>query len=173
MDWLKEVFKFLPRFLVLNQDEGGLLLYKGKYKRTIGAGVYFLLPIVDEIVEYMSASTTLDTTTQSVTTADKKDLLLSWSATYLISNPKVAFLEIDDISAQIHSSLSARLLAYINQNEYQYLRANKITAHMTSEAFRESFKKEWGIDLRGFYLKDLALHRIFRLVNQRELEEPV
>jgi regulator of protease activity HflC (stomatin/prohibitin superfamily) len=170
MDWLKVVLKFLPRFLVLNQDEGGLFLRCGKYKKTIGAGVYFLLPIVDEIVDYMVAATTLDTSTQSVTTADKRDLLISWSATYLIHNPKVAFLETDDIQAQIQSSLSQRLLGYINQNEYQYLRATKIVAYMTSESFKQEFKEEWGIDIQGFYLKDLALHRIFRLVNQQELE---
>jgi regulator of protease activity HflC (stomatin/prohibitin superfamily) len=171
MDWLKVVLKFLPRFLVLNQDEGGLFLRCGKYKRTLGAGVYFLLPIVDEIVSYMVASSTLETSTQSVTTVDKRDLLVSWSATYLVHDPRTAFLQTDDIVAQVHSSLSARLLGYINQNEYQYLRATKIVAYMASESFREEFKQEWGINIQGFYLKDLALHRIFRLVNPQELTE--
>lgn len=171
MDWLKDVLNFLPRFLVLNQDEGGLLLKYGKYKKTLGPGVYFLWPVIDEVVSYMVAFTTLDTCTQSVTTVDKRDLLISWSSTYLIHNPKRAFLETDDIEAQIYSSLSSRLLAYINQNEYQYLRASKITSHMSSEGFRLAFKEEWGIDLQGFYLKDLTLHRTIRLVNQSELTD--
>jgi regulator of protease activity HflC (stomatin/prohibitin superfamily) len=167
---MKVVLKFLPRFVVLNQDEGGLFLRKGKYIKTLGAGVYFCWPIVDEIVEFNSATATLDTTTQSVTTADKRDLLVSWSATYLISGPKTAFLETDDIQAQIQASLSARLLSYINRKEYPSLGAQGIVAYMTSEGFREDFKDEWGINIVGFYLKDLALHRIFRLVKQEELE---
>lgn len=170
MDWLKVVLKFLPRFLVLNQDEGGLLLHKGTYVKTLGAGVYFLWPIIDEIVEYNSATATLDTTTQSVTTADKRDLLVSWSATYLISNPKRAFLETDDIQAQIQSSLSERLLGYINRKEYPSLGSQGIMDYMTSQGFLREFREAWGIDIQGFYLKDLALHRIFRLVKQEELE---
>jgi regulator of protease activity HflC (stomatin/prohibitin superfamily) len=170
LDWLKVIFKFLPRFLVLNQDEGGLFLRKGKYKKTVGAGVYFLLPVVDEIVVFNAATATLDTTTQSVTTADKRDLLVSWSATYLIHDPKVAFLETDDIQAQITSSLSARLLGYINRKEYPSLGSQGIVAYMTSEGFRMEFMEEWGINIQGFYLKDLALHRIFRLVKQEELK---
>jgi len=170
LDWLKVLLKFLPRFLVLNQDEGGLFLRKGQYIKTLGAGVYFLLPIVDEIVGYNSATATLDTTTQSVTTADKRDLLVSWSATYLIHDPKVAFLETDDIQSQIQASLSARLLGYINRKEYPSLGSQGIMDYMTSEGFRELFMEEWGINIQGFYLKDLALHRIFRLVRQEELE---
>jgi len=174
MDWtelFRQLYRVFPRVEVINQDEGGLFLRCGKLKKTIGAGVYFCLPIVDEIVRFTSATTTLGSSTQSVTTRDKRDLLVSWSATYLIQYPKIAFLETDDIQAQIHSSLSQRLLDYINQNEYQYLRSSKIVAYMVSEGFRDDFREEWGINLVGFYLKDLTLHRTFRIVNNAETTE--
>ena len=173
MDWtelFRQLYRVFPRVEVINQDEGGLFLRCGKLKKTIGAGVYFCLPIVDEIVRFTSATTTLGSSTQSVTTRDKRDLLVSWSATYTISNSSRAFLETDDIQAQIHSSLSQRLLDYINQNEYQYLRSTKITAYMASEGFREDFSNLWGIELTGFYLQDLTIHRTFRLVSQADIQ---
>lgn len=171
MDWanaFKEILKFFPRIEILNADEGGLFLRCGRLKKVVKAGVHFCFPYFDEIVRYMSATATLDSKNQSITSKDKKHLFVSWSATYTVHDPVKAYLTTDDIADQISSSISARLVEYIGNREYENIKANLIKNHLMQKDFLNEFQDMWGINITGFYLHDLGLHRIFRLVSDRK-----
>jgi len=174
MDWgavFKEALKFFPRWEILDEDEGGLLLRCGKLKRVLGAGVWFCLPFFDQITRYTIALNHIDTTNQSITSKDKKEILVSWKATYLVAEPVKAFLLIDDIEETISAAIGSRLVDYISKHDYQDIKGHLLKNYLLQQHFVAEFSEEWGISLVGFFPKDLGLHRIFRLISPADMDQ--
>ena len=174
MDWA-EIFKhgqkFFPRWEIIDADEGGLLLRCGKLKRLLSPGIYFCWPYIDEITKYTSSLANLNIIKQSVSSKDKKSILASWSATYLVHEAVKSHLQTDDIEHIIAAALSARVVEYIGKHDYNQIKPHLIKNYLLQERFILDFKDEWGINIVGFFLRDLGLHRIIRLVSQTEPEE--
>ena len=171
MDWaevFKQILKFFPRLEVLSPDEGGLFIRCGKLKRVIKNGMYFCFPYFDEITRFTRALTSVKATSQSITSKDKKDLLISWSGRYLIVDGEKAFLLTDDIDEQVIALISARIVDYVGKHDYENIKGHLLTNHIMHKEFLPTFIETWGISLEGFYLHDLGLHRIFRLVSNRD-----
>ena len=173
MNWaeiFKELIRFFPRIEIIDADEGGLFLRCGKLKKVIGAGVYFCWPYFDQISRYDSTTNTLKSTNQSITSKDKRGILVSWSVTYIIRDAEKALLFTGDMEEQIASSLSARIVDYIGKHDYADVKGHLLKNHLLNNEFLSEFREEWGIEIIGFYLHDLGLHRIFRLVSCKETE---
>lgn len=167
MNWaeiLKELLKFFPRFEILDPDEGGLLFRMGKLKKCLGPGIYFCFPYVDEISRYTTALVTLDSRNQSITSRDKKDIILSWSVTYLVHDPVKAFLSIDGLDEQLTACVSYRIVEYVSKHEYEKVKGHLLPNHVMHKDFIEELRTDLGISLKGFYLQDLGLHKIFRII---------
>lgn len=174
MNWaeiLKELLKFFPRFEILDPDEGGLFIRGGKVKKVIYSGVYFCMPYFDEIERYTVAVTTLESFNQSITSKDKKHILISWSVAYMIIDPEKAILHADDIDQQLAACVASRIVDYVAKHDYESIKGHLLKNYIMHDEFMNECMDDWGIHLKGFYLHDLGLHRIFRIVSDRALKE--
>jgi len=166
-DILKELLKFFPRLETIPPDEGGLFIRCGRLKKVIGPGVYFCLPYFDEITHYTTSYFTTSKTNQSLTTKDKKTIIVSWWCVYLVHKAELAFLEVDDVDDNLLAVVAARLSEYVGKRDYIDMKPNLITNHIMRVEFVDDIIKTCGLRLVGFFLNDLALHRTFRLIHEK------
>jgi regulator of protease activity HflC (stomatin/prohibitin superfamily) len=168
MNWaeiFKEILRFFPRFEIIPPDEGGLFVRCGKFKKVVSSGVYFCLPYFDEITRFTTSIYTTDKFSQSLTTKDKRDIIISWTCTFLVADGARAFLDIDDVDEQILASVAARVTEYAGKKDYADMKTYLISNYIMREEFIKHTTEMWGINITGFYLQDLALHKTLRLIH--------
>lgn len=174
MDWaemFKQMRRFLPRVEILNPDEGGLFLRGGKLKKQVGAGCYFCLPYFDQIARYTNVPTIDEVKQQSITTKDKKDIFISWTVSVMPHDAAKAFLWVDDVGEQVASAVAGRIVEYIGKHDYEKIKPHLLTNSVMQSEFLEHIREQFGIDVQFFYVHDLGLHKIFRLVQHDTYED--
>jgi regulator of protease activity HflC (stomatin/prohibitin superfamily) len=168
MDVMKQLLKatkLFPRFAVVFPNEGGVFLRMGKYKKSIGPGLYFCFPIIDEIHKLDITPQVINLPNQSVTTRDSKTLAISGAVEYSIYDARKALLEVQNFDASLQNLSMGIIGDYIKQRMYEEcIKVDGLEAQVI-EGIRDR-ASEWGLKITRFWLTDLAQHRVYRLMTQ-------
>lgn len=102
-DFFATVYEsFLPA-TIINEYEMGVVLRFGKYHRTIGPGLRWIIPFnVENVLKDRVVRTTSYLQVQSLTTKDGKNVVSSPILVYKIGNIKRWLLEVDDAEDALH-----------------------------------------------------------------------
>src|SRR6056297_3621168 len=110
-----------------------------------GKGLFFKVPVIDQVEKYTSRLLTYNTLAREVTTSDKKKIVLDNNAQWVISNPllfritvnnvRSANTKLDDI---IYSKLNEKIgltdgTTLISDKEYVYAMTNQIKLNTNEE----------------------------------------
>jgi len=168
MDFMKHLIKatkIFPRFAALFPNEGGVFLRMGKYKKTLGPGLYFCFPIIDEIQKLDVTPQVINLPNQSVTTKDSKTLAISGAVEYSICDPRKALLEVQNFDASLQNLSMGIIGDYIKQRSYQdCIKLNGLEGKVIG-GIRDR-ASDWGLKVTRFWITDLAQHRVYRLMTQ-------
>jgi regulator of protease activity HflC (stomatin/prohibitin superfamily) len=143
-------------------NEQGVICRLGKVKRTVGPSMVWLFPIIDQILVMCVAEQVEDLRCQSITTIDGKSLLVSGKLRYRVSDPELAMFEVHDWDAALADEALGALATECMKRTFAECLNHQELANEVEKSVRRQAKK-WGIDITGFTLTDMVIHRAIRL----------
>jgi regulator of protease activity HflC (stomatin/prohibitin superfamily) len=153
----------LAPFVIVNPYEEGVLNRAGKFKKIVSPGIYFKIPIIDEVVTQYTVTTTLSLPAQSLYTIDKQNIVVKGVVKYKISDVKVFLLEVYDAQDAISDMTQSIIKNIIMSKTLDECIDPEIDNILTKKARVEV--KKWGVEINQVTLTDLAPIRSFRLIN--------
>jgi len=160
--WLA-VWRGLVPFVVLDQYERGVVLRFGKYRRDIGPGWWWLLPL--GIEKAISDSVAVSTTTlppQSLTTKDGHSVVVSLVLTHRVHDIRVLLLEVEGKDQACLDCAAGVLALEISSHGWaEIVHADFLTAvhrSVRKRAFR------YGIEVLAAAFSDLQRCKSFRIL---------
>lgn len=151
-------------FVVIREYQEGVLLRLGKYRRTLTAGLHFIVPFADHVEHVVTVWTTVTLPVQSVVTHDGKLVVVKGMVKYRVSDARVYTLEAYDANDALSDTGCGAIFNAIHGHTYADCvtldMASVITAEMKKEA------RKWGITVKTVTLTDFGEVRSIRLFNE-------
>lgn len=172
MELISHLFQFLSNFwenllpfVIVKEYEHGVILRIGKYKDKVGAGIVWKIPFLDSVILCHNTITTVPVKSQSLTTKDEKNVVLSAIVKYKITNPKTFLLEVEDAIDAINDITQSKIKELITHKTWDEIRD---LSDSDIKDLVELEVKQWGIKIYYITITDLALIRTIRLMNSND-----
>jgi regulator of protease activity HflC (stomatin/prohibitin superfamily) len=149
-------------FEEVKQYEAGVMLRLGKYARTLGPGLHFKWPFVEMMMSANTATTTLRSGNQSLTTADGINVVVASVLKYHISDAKVYLIEVWDAIDAMTDILAGSTAEVIQSRKYEECTFEDVRKEIEKTTRREA--RRWGIEVERVTITDFGKLRSIRLL---------
>lgn len=167
IEFLTEFYERIVPWVIVNVDEGGVLLRMGKYVRSLEAGPHLKWPLIDVGVTVATALTTQQVGPQSLTTSEGQAFVASAVLKYKVRDPKPLCCDLaDEIEVLKDVSSGAMKRSLVSRTWQEIRQAN---GDLEKEILAEIRKEvnDWGFKVYSFTLIDLSPMRSLRLVQDQ------
>jgi regulator of protease activity HflC (stomatin/prohibitin superfamily) len=156
------VIIFLACFLlagikVILEYERLIIFRLGKYKRTIGPGVVYVLPILEKSRKVDLRIVTADIPRQEVITRDNIPVLANTVVYFKVEKPSDAIIKIENYAFAVTQYTQAALRDVVGNMELDSVltERDKIAADIREIVDQET--NEWGIDIKSIKIQEIEL----------------
>ena len=148
---------FFVRITVINQYERGVVLFLGRYSKTMDPGIHFIMPIFQKIIKVDVRTHTCDIPPQEVITKDNVTVKVDAVVYMKVLDPRKAVLEIENYhTATAHFGASALRDVTGNFELDELLGKRDEIAQQLREIVDVQTDK-WGIDIESVRLQNIEL----------------
>ena len=156
------VIIFLACFLlagikVILEYERLIIFRLGKYKRTIGPGVVYVLPILEKSRKVDLRIVTADIPRQEVITRDNIPVLANTVVYFKVEKPSDAIIKIENYAFAVRQYTQAALRDVVGNMELDSVltERDKIASDIREIVDQET--NEWGIDIKSIKIQEIEL----------------
>jgi regulator of protease activity HflC (stomatin/prohibitin superfamily) len=170
MDFISAILNFLSEtwdqvkwWYVIREYEGSVVLRFGKVIKESDPGFHWKLPFIDEVLTCIIATETMTVKSQSLTTKDDKNIVISAVVKCNISNPKKYLIKVKDVTNAISDVTQGKIKDIVMHKTWDECRGDldgDITKAVKSEA------SKWGISVDYVTITDLAIIKTIRLIQE-------
>jgi regulator of protease activity HflC (stomatin/prohibitin superfamily) len=170
MDFISAILNFLSEtwdqvkwWYVIREYEGSVVLRFGKVVKESDPGFHWKLPFIDEVLTCIIATETMTVKSQSLTTKDDKNIVISAVVKCNISNPKKYLIKVKDVTNAISDVTQGKIKDIVMHKTWDECRGDldgDITKAVKSEAIK------WGISVDYVTITDLAIIKTIRLIQE-------
>ena len=153
---------FLACFLlagikVILEYERLIIFRLGKYKRTIGPGIVYILPILEKSKKVDLRIVTADIPRQEVITRDNIPVLANTVVYFKVERPSDAIIKIENFAYAVRQYTQAALRDVVGNMELDGVltERDKIAADIREIVDQET--NEWGIDIKSIKIQEIEL----------------
>ena len=135
-----------------------LIIFRlGKYKRTIGPGVVYVLPILEKSRKVDLRIVTADIPRQEVITRDNIPVLANTVVYFKVEKPSDAIIKIENYAYAVRQYTQAALRDVVGNMELDSVltERDKIASDIRELVDQET--KEWGIDIKSIKIQEIEL----------------
>lgn len=137
--------------------EQGVILRFGKFKRTVGSGIFFIIPFVESVITRDMRIRTLDIPTQEVITRDNISVKVDAVIFMQVTDVKKSIINVQDYEYSVGKFGQTTLRNTIGQKTLDdILEKTSDVAHLIQEAVDEASDK-WGVDIQKVELQNIEL----------------
>ena len=142
---------------VILEYERLVIFRLGKYKRTIGPGVVYILPILEKAQKVSLRIVTADIPRQEVITRDNIPVLANTVVYYKVERPEDAVIKIENYAFAVRQYTQAALRDVVGNMELDSVltERDKIAADIRGIVDTET--NEWGIDIKSIKIQEIEL----------------
>lgn len=129
----------------------------GKYKRTIGPGIVFILPLIEVSEEVDLRIKTLDISRQEIITKDNIPITIDTSVFYKVVNPEYAKTKIENYMRAVLNYTQGALRDVIGNMELDEVltQREKISSEIRKVVDEET--REWGVEISQIKIQQIEL----------------
>ena len=142
---------------VILEYERLVIFRLGKYKRTIGPGVVYVLPLFEKAQKVDLRIVTADIPRQEVITRDNIPVLANTVVYYKVERPEDAVIKIENYAFAVRQYTQAALRDVVGNMELDSVltERDKIAADIRGIVDTET--NEWGIDIKSIKIQEIEL----------------
>ena|ERR1700741_3993007 len=165
VDLLLAFLHLFKCWFVIDQDEAGVLLRLGRYRRILGPGLHWILPLsIHQVRVTKVVQGTMRLYDQGLTTADDKDMTLSAVVTFHVEDPKRYLVDMDGGSAVDDVTYGA-VAEWVAANTRDYIRDPGNWPKLESKIRHAA--KEYGVRIVRVKFGDLIRAKALRLLGNQ------
>jgi regulator of protease activity HflC (stomatin/prohibitin superfamily) len=165
LDFLMQIWNQLAPFHVIEHYNRGVMLRLGKFRKIVEPGLLWKIPFVDQIIEHTVVATTIELSSQSLTTKDEKNIVARAVVKYEIKDIEVFLLDVYDAVDAISDMTMGIIKKVITNKSWEECKEESLDDLITKKARVEA--RKWGIEIIAVTLTDLGVIRSIRLFNER------
>jgi regulator of protease activity HflC (stomatin/prohibitin superfamily) len=167
MQWLDKIadkiIALWPEVYQVTPYEAGVRITFGRRVKAKGAGWYLIWPIIQKFV-YMEVQTqVVDLRTQSVRTADDKDVVVSGAIQYRITDIERAVCAVQCLDGSLETLALGIILDFVNKKTMKELGDIDALKGELRKGMAEACSG-WGVKIERVYITDLGHTRNIRLL---------
>ncbi len=172
---LFSAFWFLSGIRVVLEYERIVVFRLGRYKRTMGPGVVYVLPVFEKARKVDLRIITQDIPRQEVMTRDNIPVLANTVVYFKVERPEDAVIKIENYVYAVRQYTQAALRDTMGTMELDQvlIERDKIAQDIRNIVDKET--SEWGIDIKGIKIQELELpaemKRAFAMQAEAEREK--
>ena len=162
LDFIIQMWEKLTFFTIVKQYQQGAWLRFGKLRKIVEPGLYFKIPILDEIDAYHVLTTAMTLEAQSLTTKDEKDIVVKAIIKYRTADLSKFFTHVYDAVEAISDVSMGIIRGVIARKTWEECKNDDIDNEITKKVRIEA--KKWGLEVDTVTLSDLSRMRSIRLL---------
>lgn len=163
LDFLVSMWDKLTFFTIVKQYQQGAWLRFGKLRKIVNSGIFFKIPIFDEIDCYHVLTTAMTLEAQSLTTKDDKEIVVKAVIKYKTSDLAKFFTHVYDAVDAISDVSMGIIRGVIAKKTWEECKDESLDNEITKKVRIEA--KKWGLEVESVTLSDLSRMRSFRLLS--------
>lgn len=135
-----------------------LIIFRfGKYKRTIGPGIVYVIPLMEKSIQIDIRIKTLDIAKQDIITRDNIPVTADTSVFYKVVNPEYATIKIENYVRAVFNYTQGALRDVVGSMELDEVltQREKISQEIRKVVDEET--REWGIQITQIKIQQIEL----------------
>lgn len=160
-EFLLSIWREIFPFQIINQWESGVHLRCGKFRRIPRTGINFKFPIIDHIYTCYTISHTIHLESQTLTSADNKNVIVRSIIRFHVSDVKKYLLLISNPEAVLVDTTQGIIRSIVNSKNWDEI--SGVNDLLTKEVADTVI--QWGITVEKVTLTDLAQIKTYRLIS--------
>ena len=153
---------FFSGLKVVLEYERRVIFRLGKYKRTIGPGVVYILPFFEKSRKIDMRIITTDIPRQEVITRDNIPVIANTVVYYKVENPEYAIIRIQNYKYAVQQYTQAALRDVLSSMELDSVLTERQTIADKIREIVDSETAEWGIDIKSIKMQEIELPDIMK-----------
>ncbi len=142
---------------VILEYERLIIFRLGKYKRTIGPGVVYILPIFEKSQKVDLRIVTADIPRQEVITRDNIPVLANTVVYFKVEKPSDAIIKIENYAYAVRQYTQAALRDVVGNMELDSVLTERDRIATDIRELVDQETKEWGIDIKSIKIQEIEL----------------
>lgn len=148
---------FLAGIKVILEYERLVIFRLGKYKRTIGPGVVYVLPMLEKSRKVSLRIITADIPRQEVITKDNIPVLANTVVYYKVERPEDAVIKIENFAFAVTQYTQAALRDVVGNMELDSVLTEREVIATDIRNIVDQETNEWGIDIKSIKIQEIEL----------------
>jgi regulator of protease activity HflC (stomatin/prohibitin superfamily) len=153
-----------------NQWEQSIILRLGKYKRTVGAGIFFKWPFIENVITRDMRIRTLDIPRQEVITKDNISVGVDAVVFLKVIDTMKSIINIQDFVYAIKQYSQPTLRNVIGQKDLDQLLEKREDIASSIKTTVDKEAEKWGVDVTGIELQNIELPEDMKRIMARQAE---
>ncbi len=142
---------------IIYQYEKGILFMLGKYQSTLGPGLNFVIPILQELRKVDMRIQTQDIPKQEVITKDNIPVLANTVVYFKVEKAEDAILKIENYQFAVAQYTQAALRDVIGNAELDFVLTEREKIAQNIKKIVDAETSEWGIDIASIKIQEIEL----------------
>jgi len=135
-----------------------LIIFRfGKYKRTIGPGIIFVVPLIEKSIEIDIRIKTLDIAKQDIITKDNIPVTADTSVFYKVINPEYATTKIENYMRAVFNYTQGALRDVIGGMELDEVLTQRERISQVIRNVVDEETRDWGIQITQIKIQSIEL----------------
>jgi len=157
-------------FFGANEWEQAIILKLGRYKRTVGPGVFFKWPFIENVITRDIRIRTLDIPRQEVITKDNISVGVDAVVFLKVIDTKKSIINIQDFIYAIKQYSQTTLRNVIGQKSLDELLEKREDIAVAIKSAVDKKADKWGVDVTGIELQNIELPEDMKRIMARQAE---
>ena len=157
---------------VVREYERGVIFRLGRLVGARGPGIFYVWPIIEQMVKVELRIVTLDIPRQEVITRDNVTISVNAVLYFRVYDPEDAIVQIQDFLRATSQIAQTTMRAVIGESELDEVLAERDKINNTLQKIIDAHTDPWGIKVTAVEVKDVELpeHMVRAIARQAEAE---
>lgn len=161
----------VPQMIRIVQEwERGVIFRLGKYDRTRGPGLIFLVPIIDKMLKVDLRVVTMEVPPQEVITKDNVTMKVNAVIYFRVISPDSAVIKVLDYIRATSQIAQTTLRSILGQSELDEILAKRDQINEKLQVIIDEQTEPWGIKVSVVEIKDVELPQTMQRAMAKQAE---
>lgn len=162
--FLRSAVKIVPEY------ERGVILRLGRVVGAKGPGLFFIIPIIDQMIKVDMRVVTLDVPTQEAITKDNVTVRVNAVSYFRVMDPVAAVINVANYINATQQIAQTTLRSVLGQSELDELLAERDQINRQLQQIIDEQTEPWGIKVSVVEVKDVELPQSMQRAMARQAE---
>jgi len=150
------------------QWEKGVVFQLGKFNRIAGPGLFFIIPVIEEVRKIDMRVLTMDIPSQQVITRDNVPVKINGVIFFKVDDPSNAIIKVQDYRYAISQYSQTSLRDVIGQMTLDQLLTEREEIGKKIEVNVEKDTEAWGLEVTGIRIQDIDMPEDLKKMMSRQ-----